>query len=120
MFGKAPTRMVVTFPCAHPEVDSPSTNTERGTSLCSARKYFSTIFIVGNYPINIIKLIDIINVEDKANDVPLTEVSCLSNGSLNQQFREKATFRGNAHVQVVAVFLPHAAWLLWRIRVNVR
>lgn len=106
MFGKAPTRTVVTFPCAHPEIESAISHRETGANLCSAYEYFREIFIVVNDPINIIKLIDIINLEGKANDMPLTVSRWLSNRLLNQQLKRKATFGEKAGVQVIAVFLP--------------
>jgi hypothetical protein len=98
--------MVVTFPCAHPEIDNVSRNRKTGANPCSAYEYFRETFIVANYPINIIKLIDIINVGGNANDMPLAPSSCLSNRSLNQQLKRKAPLREKADVQVIAVFLP--------------
>jgi hypothetical protein len=67
---------------------------------------------VANYSINIIKLIDIINVGGNANDMPLTVGRWLSNRSLNQQLKGKVPFGEKADVQVIAVFLPQAAWVL--------
>jgi hypothetical protein len=106
MFGKAPTRTVVTFPCAHPEIESAISNRKTGASLCSTYEYLREIFIVANDPIKIIKLIDIINLEGKANDMPLAVSRWLSNRLLNQQLKRRPPFGENAGVQVIAVFLP--------------
>jgi hypothetical protein len=62
-----------------------------------------------------IKVIDIINIEGKARDMPLAVNRWLSNRSLNQQLKGKAPLGEKADVQVIAVFLPQAAWFLWKI-----